>query len=62
MDDLDYGANVVDQVTVFVSIVFERRFSFRKYLEYIIRRTAVLEFVRKRMVGKVYSCLLGVAL
>ncbi len=62
MDDLDYGANVVDYVAISVPIVFERRFSFRKYLEDIIGGAAVLELVCRRMLGEVYSCLLSIAI
>jgi hypothetical protein len=62
MDNLDYGANAVDHVAILVSIVFERQFSFRKYLEDVIRGTALLELVYRRMFDEVYSCLLDIAI
>ncbi len=62
MDDLNYGANVVDYVVVSVPIVSERKFSFGKYLEDIIGGAAILELVCKRMFSEVYSCLIGVTI
>jgi hypothetical protein len=62
MDDLNYGANAADQVAILVSIVFECRFSFWEYLEDVIRGTAVLELIGRRVVGEIYSCLLGIAI
>jgi hypothetical protein len=62
MDGLDYGSNAVDQIAILVPIVFEFRFSFCEYLEDVIRGTAVLELVGRRMFGEVYSCLLGIAI
>jgi len=60
MNNLDYGANVVDYVAISVPVVFERRFSFRKYLEDIIGGAAVLELVCRRMFGEVYPGLLSI--
>jgi hypothetical protein len=61
MDNFDYGAKVVYQVAILVSIIFERGFSFWKYFEKVIGGVAVLEHFCRRMIDKVYSCLLGIA-
>jgi len=60
MNDLDYRTKAIIQLAIFVSIVFECRFSFQKYLDDILERMTVLELLSGGMLGKVYSSLLGV--
>jgi hypothetical protein len=61
MNYLDHWADAVDQLAMFVPIVFERFFSISKQLEDIIRRRANLEFVAGGMFGEVYPGLFGIA-
>jgi hypothetical protein len=61
MDDLDHGAETVEQFAVLVTIALEFRLSSQQELEDVVRRVAALKFIRGRMIDKFDPGLLGIA-
>jgi hypothetical protein len=61
VDDLDYGAKTVEQFAVLVPIALEFHLSSHQDLEDVVRRVAVLKFIRGRMFDKFHPGLLGIA-
>ena len=61
VNELDYRTKAVDQLAVLFPMLIERRFFFQEYLDEIFGGMTVLDLFGGRMLGKVYSGLLGVA-
>jgi hypothetical protein len=61
VDDLDYGAKTVKQFAVLVPIALEFHLSSQQELEGVVRRVAILKFIRGRMFGEFHPGLLGIA-